>query len=342
MRNIARLPPNDRRDLFRAAAQQMRVNEAIVEKDFWVCWTLDYLFHESPWQDKLAFKGGTSLSKAYGVIERFSEDIDLILDWTLLGYEKDTPWKQDSKTQRALFCEQANDRCVAFLAGTFVPQVLKDLTRRTGPAINVIPNGQEVLIEYPRAFSAAAILPQIKLEIGPIAEWFPQEPRSITPYAAEQYPDKFASRSTQIPTITAERTFWEKITILHQEAHRAITRPQPPRYSRHYYDVYRMCATPIKDNALQDMALLTDVVRFKTNFYHCAWASYDTAVPGTLRLLPPKHNKATLAADYRAMEAMLFGEIPSFDDIVTRLSDLELALNALPRPSTLMHPFAAT
>ena len=89
MLNIARLPPNDRRDLFRAAAQRMMVNEAIVEKDFWVCWTLDYLFHESPWQDKLAFKGGTSLSKAYGVIERFSEDIDLILDWTLLGYEKD-------------------------------------------------------------------------------------------------------------------------------------------------------------------------------------------------------------------------------------------------------------
>jgi hypothetical protein len=342
MLNIARLPPNDRRDLFRAAAQQMRVNEAIVEKDFWVCWTLDYLFHESPWQDKLAFKGGTSLSKAYGVIERFSEDIDLILDWTLLGYEQDTPWKQDSKSKRALFCEQANDRCVAFLADIFVPQVLTDLTRRAGPAINVIPNGQEVLIEYPKAFSAAAILPQIKLEIGPIAEWFPQEPRSITPYAAEQYPDKFASRSTQIPTITAERTFWEKITILHQEAHRAAARAQPPRYSRHYYDVYRMCATPIKDNALQDMDLLTHVVRFKTNFYHCAWASYDTAVPGTIKLLPPDHNRAALAADYRAMEAMLFGAIPNFDDILASLSELELTLNALPRPRIVDQPSATT
>ena len=98
MLNIARLPPNDRRDLFRAAAQQMRVNEAIVEKDFWVFWTLDYLFYDSPWQDKRAFKGGTSLSKAYGVIERFSEDIDLILDWTLLGYEKDTPWIRSRNT----------------------------------------------------------------------------------------------------------------------------------------------------------------------------------------------------------------------------------------------------
>lgn len=216
MLNIARLPTNDRRDLFRAAAQQMRVNEAIVEKDFWVCWTLDYLFHESPWQDKLAFKGGTSLSKAYGVIERFSEDIDLILDWTLLGYEKDTPWKQDSKTKRALFCGQANDRCVAFLAGTFVPQVLTDLTKRAGPAINVIPNGQEVLIEYPKAFSAASILPQIKLEIGPIAEWFPQEPRSITPYAAEQYPDKFASRPQGIKKILSQTLglpFVKPITI---------------------------------------------------------------------------------------------------------------------------------
>ena len=241
-----------------------------------------------------------------------------------------------------MFCEQANDRCVAFLADIFVPQVLADLTRRAGPAINVIPNGQEVLIEYPKAFSAAAILPQIKLEIGPIAEWFPQEPRSITPYAAEQYPDKFASRSTQIPTITAERTFWEKITILHQEAHRAAARAQPPRYSRHYYDVYRMCATPIKDNALQDMDLLTHVVRFKTNFYHCAWASYDTAVPGTLKLLPPDHNKAALAADYRAMEAMLFGAIPNFDDILACLSELELTLNALPRPRIVDQSSATT
>ena len=89
MREMAKRPDQDRRDLFRAAAQHMRIHEAILEKDFWVCWALDYLFRESPWSDRMAFKGGTSLSKAFGAIERFSEDIDLILDWRLLGYSDD-------------------------------------------------------------------------------------------------------------------------------------------------------------------------------------------------------------------------------------------------------------
>lgn len=86
MKNIARWPDEDRADLFRNTAAKMGLHDAIVEKDFWVCFTLDYLFHRSPWPDKIVFKGGTSLSKAYDLISRFSEDIDLILDWRELGY----------------------------------------------------------------------------------------------------------------------------------------------------------------------------------------------------------------------------------------------------------------
>ena len=86
MRSVAKLPDSDRRDLFRNTANKMGLHDAIVEKDFWVCFTLDYLFHRSPWKDAITFKGGTSLSKAYHLIDRFSEDIDLILDWRVLGY----------------------------------------------------------------------------------------------------------------------------------------------------------------------------------------------------------------------------------------------------------------
>ena len=107
MREMARRPEKDRRDLFRAAAQKMDVHEAIVEKDFWVCWVLDYLFQESPWRDHLAFKGGTSLSKAFGAIERFSEDMDLILDWRTLGYSPDEPWARRSATKQDAFCKES-------------------------------------------------------------------------------------------------------------------------------------------------------------------------------------------------------------------------------------------
>ena len=100
MRNVARLPESDRRELFRNTADKMGLNDAIVEKDFWVCFTLDYLFHRCPWKDAITFKGGTSLSKAFNLISRFSEDIDLILDWRVLGYGGDEPWGKRSNTKR--------------------------------------------------------------------------------------------------------------------------------------------------------------------------------------------------------------------------------------------------
>lgn len=92
MLKVANLSAKDREALFRNTAQQMGLNEAIVEKDFWLCWTLNYLFQLSNWKNHFSFKGGTSLSKSYGLIERFSEDIDLILDWRLIGYALNEPW----------------------------------------------------------------------------------------------------------------------------------------------------------------------------------------------------------------------------------------------------------
>ena len=109
MNNIARINSNDRKALFQNTAAKMGLTEAIVEKDYWVCFVLDYLFHRCKWKDSIAFKGGTSLSKAYGLIERFSEDIDLILDWRVLGYEKDEPWEKRSNTKQDLFNKEASE-----------------------------------------------------------------------------------------------------------------------------------------------------------------------------------------------------------------------------------------
>ena len=103
MRKIAKITENDRKALFHNTAAKMGMTDAIIEKDFWVCYVLDYLFHHSQWKDNIAFKGGTSLSKAYGLIERFSEDIDLILDWRVLGYGIDEPWENRSNTKQDIF-----------------------------------------------------------------------------------------------------------------------------------------------------------------------------------------------------------------------------------------------
>lgn len=329
MREMARRPEKDRRDLFRATAQKMRVHEAIVEKDFWVCWMLDYLFQDSPWKDLLAFKGGTSLSKGFGAIERFSEDIDLILDWQVLGYDKEEPWAERSATKQDAFGKESNQRTADFLARVFVPAIRPVLSERTGSPVEVEAHGQDVLIQYPKAFSLLAIQPQIRLEIGPMAAWVPNESRTIRSYAAEHYPDPFSQPETMVRTILAERTFWEKATILHQEAHRGPEKPLPPRYSRHSYDLYRMSRLPIRDRAFANMNLLQDVVEFKMRFYRCPWAKYEEAKPGSLRLLPPKNHIAELREDYQAMQAMLFGAIPTFEGIMTELAALEKTINEL-------------
>ena len=137
MRNIARLPENDRRELFRNTADKMGLNDAIVEKDFWVCFTLDYLFHRCPWRNSITFKGGTSLSKAFNLISRFSEDIDLILDWRVLGYGKDEPWEKRSNTKQDAFNKEANARAEVFLAEQFCPTIKAELSQELSCEANI-------------------------------------------------------------------------------------------------------------------------------------------------------------------------------------------------------------
>jgi len=322
-------PEKDRAELFRGTAQAMRVHEAIAEKDFWVCWILDYLFQDSVWKDRMAFKGGTSLSKAYGAIERFSEDIDLILDWRLLGYAGDEPWEERSPTKQDAFGKAANQKTAEFLARDFAPVLTADLNGRVGAGIEVGAAGQDVFIQYPRAFSLEAIHPQIRLEIGPLAAWVPNEEKTIRPYAAERFPHLFSQPDTRVRTIAAERTFWEKATILHQEAHRGPERPLPARYSRHYYGMYRLNSLPIRNQALAKIDLLQEVVRFKMRFYRSPWARYEEAKPGSPRLLPPTHHLNELQRDYRAMRGMLFGAVPTFDEITAGLAALERSINEL-------------
>ena len=153
MIRIARLGDEERRELFRNTADKMGLNDAIVEKDFWVCMTLDYLFHRSPWKDHITFKGGTSLSKAYNLISRFSEDIDLILDWRLLGYSKDEPWEKRSNTKQDAFNKAANEKAEQFLADVLCPVMRRELSEELGRDADLYideKDKQTVIFAYPR------------------------------------------------------------------------------------------------------------------------------------------------------------------------------------------------
>jgi hypothetical protein len=332
MRNIARLSDNDRRELFRNTADKMGLNDAIVEKDFWVCFTLDYLFHRSPWKESITFKGGTSLSKAFHLISRFSEDIDLILDWRVLGYGKDEPWEKRSNTKQDAFNKEANVRAEVFLSETFCPAVKAGLSQEIGCEANVYideKDKQTVIFAYPHLFMNTATLQVIRLEIGALAAWTPAKTALIEPYAAKYYPKIFEQKETAILTVAPERTFWEKATILHHEANRPEHLEMPQRYSRHYYDLYRMAATPVKEAAFSRLDLLKKVVDFKMKFYPRAWAKYPEAVPGTLKLLPPEYRFAALETDYNSMQDMLYGDIPTFETVIAAVQELEKEINTL-------------
>ena len=330
MRKIAVIEPKEREALFRNTSEKMGVREAVIEKDFWVCYVLDYLFHRCRWKDHLAFKGGTSLSKAYDLIKRFSEDIDLILDWRVLGYGVDEPWEARSNTKQDAFNKEANERAAAFLRDEFIPAITKDLSEELALPVRceIDPfDGQTVKFVYPNSFSDTAILQEIRLEIGALAAWTPAAEQTITPYAAEYYGRVFEQPSTQVLTVLPERTFWEKVTILHREAFRAQSSTLPSRYSRHYYDLYCMARSPVKDRALADTDLLARVVAFKDKFYRCPWARYDLAKPGTMRLMPPEYNVPKLIEDYEHMQNMIFGEKPDFEIILLTVYQLEKEIN---------------
>ena len=331
MYKIANISKKDREALFRNTADKYGLNEAIIEKDFWACWTLRYLFNESPWNDSFAFKGGTSLSKGYGLIERFSEDIDLVLDWRLLGYSKDEPWIERSKTQQRRFNDDINQKAVEFIEKIMLPEIGDNFTKQLSEKQNVFiseDNPHTICFIYPQSHDDDSILNQIRLEIGPLATWTPSRKIAITPYAAEKYPGLFTEPSTSVLTVKPERTFWEKITILHREAYRTNGN-FPSRYSRHYYDVEKLASTEIKKIAFSNIDVLDQVVKFKSKFYPMNAARYDLAKPGTMKLIPSEENMKLLEKDYKRMQNMIYGNKLSFDVLMRKIEDLENEINQL-------------
>ena len=253
------------------------------------------------------------------------------MDWRLLGYGLDEPWVQRSNSAQEKFKSEAVKRTDAYLREVFAPSLKEGITAEAGFEADVCLGDDEetILFAYPKLFSSAATLDVIKLEIGPMAAWSPSAPAQITPYVAEAFPDVFPQASTYARTVMPERTFWEKATILHQEANRPEIKAMPRRYSRHYYDMFCLGNSPILERALEQSHLLGRVVEFKEKFYRTPWSRLSDAKPGSLKLAPPKARLVELERDYRSMRPMLFGTYPRFEEIVSYLTELEKLINSL-------------
>jgi len=338
MDSVAVLPAADRRALFEQTAAQLGFNIVNVEKDFWVCWLLKQLFSIEDLNGWLVFKGGTSLSKCYNLIQRFSEDIDLAVDFERLGYTGDKdPRRSDlSHGKRRVLLDEMMTECQKYIAGTFLGILnsrVSSILGTSGWSLQVSANDPNAVeFTYPGVMSSRLdyIAPHVTLELGTHAEPIPHEERPVTPYAATHFPKLFTAASHQVTTVVARRTFWEKVTILHAEYYRPPDKPMLSRYSRHWADVVAMSATPVKGEAFADLALLRDVCVHKDRFYHCKWAKYPEATkPGNLHLVPRSERFKDLRQDYQAMRVMFFAPPPGFDDLLTQLASLEQEINKL-------------
>jgi len=344
MDDVGRMPASDRAELFAAAGRRRRFSMTIIEKDFWVCWMLQRLFTLADPPAGLIFKGGTSLSKVFNVIERFSEDVDLSFDRKDLGFagEADPAFATTKKKQQTQV-DNLVATCTAMIRDELVPRLTESVAAALGAGpgelwrLELDPDDkdlQTVLFHYPTSAEriaeaeAAYLRPFIRLEMGARGEHWPSLDAEVRPYAAEAFPEQFKSPACAVKVVAAERTFWEKATILHMWYHADSGRHLRDRQSRHYYDVVKLYRSSIGSKALDDLELLKDVARHKSIFFARAWARFDEAVPGTLRLVPPDWRFPELERDYvRMREEMIFGDAPSLDEILATLTEIEQRVN---------------
>ncbi|AHF89859.1 hypothetical protein OPIT5_06055 [Opitutaceae bacterium TAV5] len=336
MNSVLRLTPLQRAELYRAASQKLGFGEVIVEKDFWVCWMLHQLFTLPGIGEHLIFKGGTSLSKVWKAIARFSEDIDVSLSRDWLGFtgSRDPENAISGKKQRA-----GIENLAAACAEKINAEILPALRTRAAGVLG--PDGWTIAIDaddpqtlhfkYPSTLGEdspqAYVRREVKIEFGARSDAWPAEEKTILPYVAEVYPDTITDSGVAIKVLSIERTFWEKATILHAEAHREESKATPTRFSRHYADLAALADHANAADALGRDDLRARVVEHKQVFFAAGWAKYSTAVPGTFRLVPPDYRLATLQDDYRAMQEMFFGRPRAWAEIVERLRTLEAAIN---------------
>jgi len=323
MDRVAALTNQERSELFELTSSKMNLPGAAVEKDFWVCWVLKQLFGSTELSPQLLFKGGTSLSKCYGLIERFSEDIDLILDWEKLTDED--PYEIRSNTKQDLFNKDMKALAEGYVKDTLLPLLQSELGQICNASIHPDRAGS-ITIDFPGSFESDYIKPSIELEIGPMSAMIPHSDVRIKPYCADVAPQLFSEPTTQVRAIDAKKTFWDKVTILHVEAHRPEDKQQQAWYSRHYYDLYQMINSEIRNEAMNDVDLLKTTFEFKKKFYPQGWANYKAAVAGEIKLTPAAYLSAILERDYAQMEEMIFGDYPRFTDIMQTISQFESEL----------------
>ena len=325
------LANDDRKAILDKAAHDSGKGANVLEKDVWVCWTLEKLV-AMPGVPPLAFKGGTSLSKVYNAIARFSEDVDVTLDRRALDSKLD-PFADKSRTQRKKDCDALDALLNQMLTEQIKPYFDECLRAELGDknlASKFGENHGQLVIPYPSCFDrGGAYMPEsILLELGGKNSIEPAIEHELSSYLESHVPSVEYPKS-KVPVLTAERTFWEKATLVHAECNRPKVRENVDRMSRHWYDLAQLSKGAVGTSAMDDKTLLEDVVTQKNTLYYSGFANYEECLTGGLRLVPDESLANALGEDFGRMEADgMFWQPPGdFSDILAQLGQIEAEIN---------------
>lgn len=328
------LDAQEQSQIYRALAPQLARSPVVLEKDVWVCWVLQALF-TMPGRLPMAFKGGTSLSKVFGAIARFSEDVDITLDYRGLDGSFDPFAEGVSKTRLKKFSEDLKSFVRDHAFNVVTPHIQKILaaefdSNAAAFRLELSENGEQMRLHYPSVLETPGdyVGNSVLIEFGGRNITEPNVEHIVEPDITPHVTSLAFPRST-VSVLSPARTFWEKATLMHVECQRNEFRASAERLSRHWYDLAMLAEHDHGQVAIEERALLADVVKLKKVFYNASYANYDACLTGQLRLIPEDAVLAALRDDFQRMisAGMFIGEPPTFDAIVDRLRSLEAAIN---------------
>lgn len=326
-----RLKPEEKLEIFQQIGNKKGIPASAVEKDWWVVQTLALIMGMDV-SKHLVFKGGTSLSKGWNLIERFSEDIDMALDRNFLDFSSGNLSVKKVKKLRKASRKYITETLFPELEQKFKVAGYNDVTLGLVESDDPNPEPIQIEIEYPKVAGEVTYTKRgISLEIGSRSLREPYTNKKISSLVKEKYPDQpFADHPVDVPTVNPERTFLEKIFLLHEEFQKLKDKIRVDRLSRHLYDIEKLMDTEYADKALTDQKLYNDIVNHRRVFSKIGNIDYDLHKPNTINPIPPEVVKEDWKKDYQSMtEEMIYGKVLSFEELINRIKDLKARINKI-------------
>jgi hypothetical protein len=325
------LPKERRIEILNQATAVTGLPASAIEKDWWVTLCLNAAF-SLPYSANIVFKGGTSLSKSWSLIDRFSEDIDLAIDRTFFGFDEDISKSQIKKLRK---------QSCAFISTQFLNDLKQTITDwgaatewkiLAQQAIDSDKVPQILEVRYDSVLDSSEYLPQrVLIEVGSRSLMEPTEMREINSILSTAFrTQSFATASFAISTVLPQRTFVEKIFLLHEEFSQPPKKIRVDRMSRHLYDLERLSDTEHGTAALQNTALYDNIVAHRSKFNPIRGLDYNNHTPDKIKIVPPESIVKEYERDYGEMAtSMIHGEPLTFQNLMQRIIALQARINEM-------------